>query len=227
MTRHRRLRSQLRLAALPVLVGIALLVAWKLGYFELDRRRQLFETVQRLRVLPWIQTVFVLGYAVVVTLGLPAVIATIVGGAIFGIWFGALNAWLGALVGTVLAHSMARSIAHQPLRRLFGEHRLLRELKDHDDILTLLRVRVIPVGPLAVLPYVAGIAGISLKRLLLATALGILPSALAYAYVGRELLRGMVSPSDASKRAFLIAGGVTAAMLALSIVPRIVSRLRK
>jgi uncharacterized membrane protein YdjX (TVP38/TMEM64 family) len=216
-----------RLAALPVLVLVAVLVAWKLGYFELDRRRQLFETVQRLRVVPWIGTLYVLAYAVAVMVGLPAAIATIVGGAIFGMWFGALNAWLGALVGTALAHWLAHSVARKPLRRLFGEHRLLRELKDHDDVLALFRLRVIPVGTLGVLPYVAGIAGVSLQRLLVASALGLLPSAVAYAYVGRELLRGMVSPSDASRRALLIAGAVTVVMLLLSVVPRVVQKLRK
>lgn len=221
MTRDRKLISALRLAALPALIAITLLVAWKLGYFELDRRRQLFDTVQWLRVLPWIETAYVAGYAVVVMLGLPAAILTIVAGAIFGVRIGALLAWGGSLAGTVLAHALARTVARKPLRRLFGEHRLFRVLKDHDDVLALLRLRVIPIAPFAVLAYVAGIAGVSLKRLLIATSLAIIPGVIAYAYVGSALLASMVSASDRSRRALWIAGAVTLATVSLSLLPAI------
>lgn len=226
MTHERKLISQLRLAALPVIVIVAVLVAWKLGYFELERRQRLFDTVQRVRVLPGIEAVYVVAYALAITICLPAAVATVLGGAIFGAWFGALLAWLGSLAGTVLAHFLARSVARAPARRLFGEHRLLRQLKDHDDVFALLRLRVLPVAPFAVLDYVAGVAGVSLPRLLLATMIGVIPSVVAYTYVGAELLRGIVSKSEASHRALSIAGAVTLLMLLLSVAPRLWQKKR-
>jgi uncharacterized membrane protein YdjX (TVP38/TMEM64 family) len=226
VTHERKLISQLRLAALPVIVIVAVLVAWKLGYFELERRQRLFDTVQRVRVLPGIEAVYVVAYALAITICLPAAVATLLGGAIFGMWFGALLAWLGSLAGTVLAHFLARSVARAPARRLFGEHRLLRQLKDHDDVFALLRLRVLPVAPFAVLDYVAGVAGVSLPRLLLATMIGVIPSVVAYTYVGAELLRGIVSKSEASHRALSIAGAVTLLMLLLSVAPRLWQKKR-
>lgn len=226
MPREKKLISQLRVAALPVVVIVAVLVAWKLGYFELDRRQRLYDTVQRLRVLPGIEVVYVAAYALAVAICLPAAVATLLGGAIFGAWIGALLAWLGAVAGTVLAHLLARSVARAPLKRLFGEHRLLRQLKDHDDVVALLRLRILPVAPFAVLDYVAGVAGVSLSRLLLATMLGVIPSVVAYTYVGAELLRGIVSKSEASHRALWIAGGVTVLMLLLSVAPRLWQKVR-
>jgi uncharacterized membrane protein YdjX (TVP38/TMEM64 family) len=226
VTREGKLISQLRVAALPVVVVAAILVAWKLGYFELDRRQRLFDTVQRLRVLPGIEVIYVAAYALAVTICLPAAVATLLGGAIFGTWIGALLAWLGALAGTVVAHLLARYVARAPLKRLFGEHRLLRQLKQHDDVMALLRLRVLPVAPFAVLDYVAGVAGVSLPRLMLATMIGVIPSVVAYTYVGAELLRGIVAKREASHRALLVAGAVTALMLLISVAPRLWHKMR-
>lgn len=214
---RRRLVSILRVAVVPVIVVAALLIAWKLGYFELDRRQRFFEAVQEFRLLPWVTIWFAGLYALAVALCLPAAIVTLLCGAIFGRWIGAGIAWAGFLLGTVLAYEVAHRLARRPMTRLFGEHKLLRQLKDHDDVLTLFRLRVIPVAPVAVMAYVAGLANVSLKRLLLASALGAIPTVAAYSYAGSALLASMVSPADASKRALWIAGAVTVGMILLSL----------
>jgi phospholipase D1/2 len=219
----RRFVSILRLAAVPIVVVAALLIAWKLGYFELDRRQRFFDTVQRLRVLPWIPVWFAFLYAVLVALCLPAAILTLLCGAVFGAWVGSAIAWSGFMLGTALAYVIAHRLARRPMTRLFGEHKLLRKLKANDDVLTLFRLRVIPVAPLAVMSYVAGIADVSLKRLLIASAFGALPT-IAYSYAGSALLRGMVSPDDASKRALWIAGAITVVSILLSLISGIRSR---
>ena len=218
-----RFVSILRLAAVPFVVVVALLIAWKLGYFELDRRQRFFDAVQRLRLLPWIAVWFAFLYAVAVALCLPAAILTLLCGAIFGTWIGAGIAWSGFMLGTALAYVIAHRLARRPMTRLFGEHKLLRKLKANDDVLTLFRLRVIPVAPLAVMSYVAGIAGVSLKRLLIASAFGALPT-IAYAYAGSAVLAGMVSPNDASKRALWIAGAITVVSILLSLITGVRAR---
>ena len=217
----------MRIAILPAIVIAAALLAWKLGYFELDRRRQLVDTVQRLRVLPFIEPAFIGAYTVAVAICLPVAILTLLGGAIFGPVFGALLSWIGAMVGTVVTHYLALRIARAPLRRLFGEHRLLTQLKEHDDTISLFRLRVLPVAPFGVLDYLAGLANVSLRRLLLATAIGVLPSVIAYAYVGAEVLSGLVSEGEATRRGLWIAGAVTVLMMLLSVLPGLVRRLRR
>lgn len=211
---------------LPALVAIALIVAWKLGYFRLDRTRQLVEAVRRIHALPGSEIWYVLAFAIAVAMLLPAWIATLVGGAVFGFLQGALLAMAGALTGTALSHLLARHVAKKPMRRLFGEHRLLKQLREHDSVMALLRLRILPVAPFAVLDYVAGVAGVSLRRLFLATLLGVIPSILAYSYVGSELIRGIVTSSEASHRALWIAGAVTVGMLLVSVVPPLLRRMR-
>ena len=216
----------LRLAIVPVVVAVALFAAWKLGYFDLDKRRQLAETVAHVKGVPGAELIYILAFAVAIAMVLPAWIAALVGGALFGMWKGALLAWLGALAGTIGTHLLARHVARAPMRRVFGEHRLLRVLREHDDVMELLRLRIMPVAPFAVLDYVAGVAGVSLRRLLLATMLGVIPSVIAYTYVGSELIRGIVTQSQASHRGLWIAAGVTVGMLLVSVVPGMLRWMR-
>lgn len=225
VTPPRRAVHILRLLALPLMAVSATVVAWKLGYFDLDRRREVAAFVERSRGLPVIQLLYVAGYALIVTLGLPAVVGTILGGAFFGWGWGGLLAWCGIMAGTVLAHTLSRRVARAPLQRMFGQHRLLTQLREDVGVVGLIRLRVLPVAPLGVLAYVSGIAGVPLRRLLLATAIGMLPSVVAYSYVGAQLMRGLADP-DSTSRALKTASYVTLAMLALSIIPNLVKKAR-
>lgn len=217
----------IRLAIVPTVAVVALLTAWKLGYFSLEHRQRLAALVHDLRQVQGTQVVYVLLDALVLALVLPATIPSVVGGAMFGWVQGALLAWLGSIAGTVLSWVLARRIARAPAKRIFGDHRLLRELKEHESVLSLLRLRILPVAPFATLDYVAGIAGVRLWPLLAATMIGILPSVIAYTYVGAEIMRGIAAGKAASHRALWVAGGVTAAMLLVSAVPALARRLRR
>jgi uncharacterized membrane protein YdjX (TVP38/TMEM64 family) len=216
----------LRLALLPGLVAIALTIAWKTGYFDLDHRQQLARWVNGVRQIPGVQLVFVALMALGIAFCLPSNAGTWLAGALFGVWLGAALAFAGGLLATVIGYLTARTIARGPARRLFGEHRLLRALKERDDIGTLFQLRVIPMAPFAVLTYVAGIAGVSLRRLVLATAIGGVPACLAHAFIGTQLMRGLTSTSGDAPRALMLAGFVTATMLTASLVVGIVRRRR-
>jgi phospholipase D1/2 len=216
-----RARALVRLAALPAVVVIGALVAWKMGYFEMDSRRELFDRVQRLRQMPGIEPAFAAGVVLVVCLCLPLTVTTILGGALFGPWLGASLSWGGAIAGTVVAYLLSNRIAQRPMRRLFGDHSMLRQLREHDDVVSLFRLRVLPVAPFGVLDYVSGLAGVSLRRLLVATALGSTLNVAAYSFVGHALFEGLASQRETSRWSVTIAVGLTAAMLGLSLLPRL------
>jgi uncharacterized membrane protein YdjX (TVP38/TMEM64 family) len=215
-----RVRVALRLALLPGLVVVALVVAWRLGYFSLARREQLLAFVQHARHNPWAGPLYVVAYAVIATLGLPITVLSVVGGALFGTIRGVALAWTGAMIGTVSAYFLARSIGQGTVRRFLGRHHLLDRLKKRSDFWALFRLRVLPVAPFAVLDYLAGLVGVSLRALLLATAIGVLPQVVAYSYAGAELLTGLEQAGQTRLRAFWIAGAVTLLMIGLSLVPR-------
>ena len=77
-------RPWLRAAILiGILVGTTLL-AWKFGFFALRDPKRLAEAVRRARDIRLIAPLFVVSYAVIAGLGLPATPLTLAGGAIFG-----------------------------------------------------------------------------------------------------------------------------------------------
>lgn len=217
----------LRLALLPGLVAVALLIGWRLGYFDLARREHLVVLIRRARHTPWADLVYVIAYAMVATLGLPTTVFSIVGGAIFGVARGVGLAWTGAMTGTLIAYTLARSIGKGSVRRFLGRHHVLAHLQKRSDFWALLRLRVLPVAPFAVLDYVAGLVGVSLRALLLATAIGILPSLAAYTYVGAELVAGLEGSGGAQYRALWIAGSVTFVMICVSLVPAAIRHFRR
>lgn len=214
----------LRLLAIPAIALTASYIAWRMGYFELEKRRALADFVQGTRHLPVIQLLYMAGYLVIIVLCLPAVVATILGGAFFGWFWGGVLAWVSQVIGTALTYLLARRVARAPLQRMFGHHRLLDQLKNDVGLAGLFRLRVLPVAPFGAFAYVAGIAGVSLRKLLIATGVAMLPSLVAYTYVGSQLMRGLTDPT-VGQRALQIAGYVTLAMLGISIVPLLVRRL--
>lgn len=157
---------------------------------------------------------------------LPATLFTILGGAIFGSAKGAVLAWAGAMIGTAVTHLVAQTIGRRAIQRLLGKHSLLEKLRKKADVWDLMRLRLIPVAPFGVLDYVAGLAGVSLKKLLIATGVGILPNVAAYAYVGHRLAIGFERGYSAGDRALWIAGAVTVVMTSISILPSVVTRIR-
>jgi uncharacterized membrane protein YdjX (TVP38/TMEM64 family) len=216
-----RVRVALRLAVLPGLIIVALVIAWRLGYFTLAEREQLIALVRKARHTPAAGLFFATIYAVAAAIGLPITVMSIVGGALFGLARGFVLAWVGAMVGTLAAYALARSVGEGPVRRLLGKHHLLEHLQKRSDFGALVRLRVLPVAPFAVLDYAAGLAGVSLRVLLLATALGIVPTVGAYTYAGAELATGLEQAGAARFRAFWIAGGVTLVMICVTLVPRV------
>jgi phospholipase D1/2 len=215
-----------RLGIVPMIMVGLTFTAWKLGYFELDRRREVGQLVQGMRGTPGMVFIYLAAYAIAVAICLPVVVMTIIGGAFFGPLFGPMFAWSGALLGTALTHALASRIARAPLRRMFGEHKLLKQLRNDVSVVGLFSIRIIPIAPFGVFAYVSGLAGVKLWRLLVATALAMIPSATAYGYVGAELMRGLTTDPDAAGRALRVAGYVTIGMFLLSIIPNIVRRMR-
>jgi uncharacterized membrane protein YdjX (TVP38/TMEM64 family) len=221
-----RRRVALRLAILPALVLGALLLAWRFGYFHLAGSEQLLGIVTRARHNPLAAPLYVIAFTVIATLGLPITVLSILGGALFGTLRGVVLAWIAAMLATVAAYALARSVGQDSVRRYLGRHHLLNRLNKRSDFWALVGLRNLPVAPFAVLNYLAGLVGISLRLLLLATAIGTLPTLAAYAYAGAELVTGLEQAGAARLRAFWIAGGVTVVMIGTWLLPRAIRHFR-
>lgn len=116
------------------------------------------------------------------------------GGALFGPVWGTLWNLLGALLGATLAFLIARGIgAEWVAQRLGGRLRRLVEGVEAEGWQFVALMRLVPLVPFNLLNYALGLTRISLRDYILASAVCMLPGAVAYTwlgYAGRSVAEG-------------------------------------
>ncbi|MEO7059177.1 MAG: TVP38/TMEM64 family protein [Lapillicoccus sp.] len=175
-----RRTAAVRLAALAVVIGTALLLTQVIGIPDLTQLRQQFAGLGW-----WAGPGYVMLYALATLSPLPKSVFTLAAGALFGLAEGLVVVVAGACLGAVLAFWLARGLGRDGLHRLTGFRgdRLDAELTRH-GFLTLLVARLVPVVPFTAVNYLAGVTVLRLRVFLAATVLGILPSTAAYVTLG-------------------------------------------
>jgi uncharacterized membrane protein YdjX (TVP38/TMEM64 family) len=132
---------------------------------------------------------YVLAYALVVAFSLPvAVVVTLVGGFLFGVWVGTALSVIGATLGSIAVFLAARTAFYDLFHARAG--RVLARLEDgfrRDSFNYLLFLRLVPIFPFWLVNIVPALLGMKLGPYVLATLLGIVPGALVYSSVGAGL----------------------------------------
>jgi uncharacterized membrane protein YdjX (TVP38/TMEM64 family) len=133
--------------------------------------------------------IFVLAYAIMVAFSLPvAVVATPVGGFLFGTWVGSCLSVVAATLGSIAVFLAARYAVRDLFRARAGA--TLARLEEgfrNNDFSYLLFLRLVPVFPFWLINIVPALLGMRLRRYALATLLGIAPASIVYASVGAGL----------------------------------------
>ncbi len=145
--------------------------------------------------------------AAVMTTGffVPAAIPMIlVGGFLFGIFWGTIYVNLGFTAGATLAFLFSRYVIGNWI-----QHRYESQLKSFNDEISrhgrnyLITLRMIPLFPFFSVNYFAGVTKMPLARYVWSTAIGMLPISVAYSFAGREI--GLIeTPNDIMSAKFLI-----------------------
>lgn len=167
-------------------------------------------------------------YALASVLLLPGSVLTLAGGALFGPVSGTFYNLTGATLGAVLAFLVARYLASDWAQDRVGSStggRIGRLLKgvEAEGWRFVAFTRLVPLFPFNLLNYVLGLTRIPFLHYLLATYFFMLPSAVAYTYLGyagREAIAG----GEGLIRKGLIA---LALLAAVAFLPRLVARLRE
>ncbi len=128
-------------------------------------------------------------YTGAVALSVPgAVFLTVTGGFLFGLAVGASAAVIGATTGATLIFLVARTALGEPLLRRAGPRAAQLAQGFRDDAFSyLLFLRLVPAFPFFLVNLVPAFAGVRLAPFVTATALGIIPGALVYAFAGTGL----------------------------------------
>lgn len=150
-------------------------------------------------------------------------------GAIFGLWWGLLWAWLGVTLGLIFPFWLTRLFGRKPLERLLSgtgniEKRVERfqcSVEKHGWQYVAF-MRLIPIVPFSVLNYMLGLTRISFWTYFWSSSLFVIPAVSIYVYIGyagREATGG--ADGIWWKAAIAL---VVLALLALS--PRIIAKIR-
>ena len=139
---------------------------------------------------------FVVAHVVANAIGVPGTLLVIVGGAVYGLWWGALWSVVGATLGAIAAFWLARTLLHDWFKRRFYHHPLLKKLNrmlHSNSLQCVLTVRFSPISPFNVVNFAFGLTPVSTLNYGLGTFIGIIPGTLAYTWLGVTGIEAMSS----------------------------------
>ncbi len=138
----------------------------------------------------------------------PSTLLFLAGGLAFGTGWGTLYAATGATIGAVIGFLIARALGHDFVRSQLGDHLAVMEANRWGAGVVCV-LNLIPVVPITMINYGAGLSGMSLLPFTLAVVLGITPRAFAYSFFGHSLLH-------IGSRQFIVA---LVLLVALMVIP--------
>jgi uncharacterized membrane protein YdjX (TVP38/TMEM64 family) len=167
---------------LPALLLAMVAVAWPFReQLDPETLRQFF--VQQDVVLAGMM--FVAAYALATLLFVPGSLMTLLGGLLFGPVWGSLLNLTGATIGATLAFLAARYLAAGWVeRKARGRLARLKAGVESEGWRFVAFVRLVPLFPFNLLNYALGLTRIRLADYILASALCMLPGAVAYTWLG-------------------------------------------
>lgn len=152
---------------------------------------------------------FVLGYAGLTLVPVPRSALSLIGGALFGWYWGSLFAVLGATIGGIASFGTARALRGSRLlrsARIEGV-RLDRVLQETGP-LPVLVARLLPVAPFTLTSYASGLTSMRLRDYALGTSIGVVPGSVLFAAAGAHR-------TDLDRPGILV--GLGAAVLVLAV----------
>jgi len=218
-------------AAIIAVIGLSVLAVpmfgltdWIMGHVEALRSRD-SDLLSRYYLLTLL--IYFLVYAASIALCLPlAALMAVAGGWLFGLWSLPV-AVLSILAGSIVPFVLSRRYAGPALAKIDSAtvDRFRRGF-ERNQVQYLILMRVVPWAPFTVVTIVAGALGMGLTKFLLGTALGYLPSGLAFNAIGHGLahltdLRSLSAAQLYRDPDFLMAVASVSAVALLSFSRRI------
>jgi uncharacterized membrane protein YdjX (TVP38/TMEM64 family) len=211
-----------------VLLGAGIAAFFALGldrYLTFEQLREHRESLTTFVAAMPVTSValFILVYTVAVALSVPgAVILTLTGGFLFGIWEGTAAVVIGATAGATALFLAARFVLGDVLRAKAGPWLTKMETGFNEDALSyLLVLRLIPAFPFFIVNLVPAFLGVSLRTFVIATFLGIIPGTFVFASIGAGLGSIFDSMQEFSLKGALTPQVITAlvGLALLSLLP--------
>lgn len=137
---------------------------------------------------------------------LPGSLIAVANGAIYGVWWGTLLSWVGAMGGGLVTYALGRGFGGMLMAHWKDTswRQWLSDVSTSHGFWIVLIARMTPIISLDVIGYLAGIARMPLPSYMLANALGIIPGVVAYTLIGSELIQGRAISWQVALALFLL-----------------------
>ena len=129
---------------------------------------------------------FILLYIITTIAFVPGSILTLGAGVIFGVGWGSVYVFLGAICGETLAFLIGRYLARDWVYRKIQSNQkflAINKALKREGLKIILLTRLSPIFPFSLLNYAFGITGVSLRDYFLGS-VGMIPMTITYVYFG-------------------------------------------
>ncbi|WP_370623487.1 TVP38/TMEM64 family protein [cf. Phormidesmis sp. LEGE 11477] len=130
---------------------------------------------------------FVLAHVVANAVGVPGTLLVIVGGAVYGLWWGTLWSVAGASLGAIAAFCLARYLFFERFKAHFYHKPVFKKLNTAlctNALFCVLTIRFSPISPFNVVNFAFGLSPVPIRAYALGTFIGIIPGTLVYTWLG-------------------------------------------
>ena len=121
---------------------------------------------------------------------LPAFLITAVNGLVFGLYWGTLISWIGAMCGALVSFMMSRFF-YKSFSQKIRSHKkgieYIERLESRYGFKVILTARLLPFISFDFISYAAGLSKIKVRSFILATGIGMLPATIVYTVFGFEM----------------------------------------
>ena len=203
---------KIRKNLVPILL-LGLLIGLCLWLGSLVTPQQLQEAVSRCE--NWAALAYIGLFALLPAFFFPVAVLALAGGLLFGLWWGSLYTFLGAILNCTLMFLLARYVGRDKVEQLIQSklspvwQQRLSGLNSGHGFLLLIVLRLIPAVPYNLINYAFGLTAMSYRTYILASAIGIVPGTLAFINIGDKAL-------DVTSPDFWIAIGLLGLLLAVT-----------
>ncbi len=195
---------------LVLLIALAALT-WKLSTWLTPQ--QLQQALQQTG--GWAPVLYIGLFILLPAFFFPVAVLALAGGLLFGLWWGSVYTFIGAVLNCALMFLLARYVGRSQVQRLVEQklspqwQRRLQMADGKEGFLLLIILRLIPAVPYNLINYTFGLTGISFSSYLLASAIGIIPGTFAFINIGDKTL-------EAGSPSFWIAIGLLVLLLVVT-----------
>ena len=214
----------LRIAGLIILLIGASILGYKLGWFDFRHTLAHLTRLRRVHSVGAFMIGFVLIFAVAASIGLPALPFVVASGVLFGTLLATALSWLSSMLAAAIGYWTARTIARGVVLRWIKRYdRASTAIDQSSDFGGMLRLRLLPVLPLGVVNFIGGLAVAPFFAYMAATAVGVLPSFIIYAYFADSLIERAGNARSTALISLIVSSVL---LILLSLAPRLLKRTR-